>query len=322
VRKLNSGTFGFVKLVVDLDTGKQCAVKFLDRGEKVSKYVEREILNHRRLVHPHIVRFKEVLLTDVHICIVMEYASGGDMFDYVLKRGGLCEDEARWFFQQLIVATDFVHRTGLANRDIKLENTLLDSSPKPLIKLCDFGYSKHEKLQSAPGSRVGTPAYLAPEVIRTSKGGTYDGKVADIWSCGVMLYVMLTGSYPFERAGDKTSPQRLQLMISRILKVEYRFPNNVNPSPELQDLLNRILRSDPAERITIEGIFNHPWFCVNLPPGVQEMNKTMKIPTSGYQSEEEILSLLREAERFGGKLQKPSLENQIDEELTGHSHRP
>jgi serine/threonine-protein kinase SRK2 len=188
----------------------------------VSKYVEREILNHRRLVHPHIIRFKEVLLTDVHICIVMEYAEGGDMFDYVLKRGGLREREARWFFQQLIVATDYIHQMELANRDIKLENTLLDLSPKPLIKLCDFGYSKHEKLQSAPGSRVGTPAYLAPEVISTVKGGTYDGKIADIWSCGVMLYVMLTGSYPFERQGDKTSASKLQLMIARILNVDYK----------------------------------------------------------------------------------------------------
>ena len=136
VSKLNSGTFGFVRLAVDVTNGKQCAIKFLDRGEKGSKYVEREILNHRRLVHPHIVRFKEVLLTDAHICIVMEYADGGDMFDYVLKRGGLQEHEARWFFQQLIVATDFIHQIGLANRDIKLENTLLDTSPKPLIKLC------------------------------------------------------------------------------------------------------------------------------------------------------------------------------------------
>ena len=102
---------------------------------------------------------------------------------------------------------------GVVNRDIKLENTLLDSSPRPLVKICDFGYSKHEKFQSAPGSRVGTPAYLAPEVILTTRGKTYDGKVADIWSCGVMLYVMLVGAYPFERPEDKHDNQKLQKMI-------------------------------------------------------------------------------------------------------------
>lgn len=130
---------------------------------------------------------------------------------------------------------------GVANRDIKLENTLLDGSPRPLIKICDFGYSKHEKFQSAPGSRVGTPAYLAPEVIMTTKGKTYDGKVADIWSCGVMLYVMLVGCYPFERPEDKQDPQKLQKMIQRILRVEYEFPPGIKLSAELRDLMARIL---------------------------------------------------------------------------------
>ena len=112
---------------------------------------------------------------------------------------------------------DYCHKSGVVNRDIKLENTLLDKSPRPLVKLCDFGYSKSEKFQSAPGSRVGTPAYLAPEVILTTKGKTYDGKPADVWSCGVMLYVMLVGAYPFERPEDKQDPQKLQKMIQRIL---------------------------------------------------------------------------------------------------------
>jgi serine/threonine-protein kinase SRK2 len=101
--------------------------------------VEREILNHRQLVHPHIVQFKEVFLTQRYLCIAMEYAAGGDMFEYVVRKGGLRESEARWFFQQLVIAIDYTHRMGVANRDIKLENTLLDGSPRPLIKICDFG---------------------------------------------------------------------------------------------------------------------------------------------------------------------------------------
>jgi serine/threonine-protein kinase SRK2 len=227
----------------------------------------------------------------------MEYAAGGDMFDYVVRRGGLRESEARWFFQQLIIATEFIHRMGVANRDIKLENTLLDGSPKPLIKLCDFGYSKHEKYQSAPGSRVGTPAYLAPEVILTTTGSTYNGKVSDIWSCGVMLYVMLVGSYPFERAEDKKDPQRLQRMIQRILRVEYSFPERLQVSAELKDLLSKILVAVPEKRITIPEILEHPWYNKDLPPGVKEMNDTMVIPSSGYQTEDDIKRVIEEARK-------------------------
>lgn len=160
-------------------------------------------------------------------------------------------------------------------------------------------YSKHEKFQSAPGSRVGTPAYLAPEVIMTTKGKTYDGKVADIWSCGVMLYVMLVGAYPFERQEDKSDPQKLQKMIQRILKVDYQFPPHIKLSPELEDFMGRILVANPADRITIAGILDHPWYNKDLPPGVKEMNDNIRFPPSGSQTEEEIRTVVEEARRSG-----------------------
>ncbi|EFN57456.1 hypothetical protein CHLNCDRAFT_34706 [Chlorella variabilis] len=291
IKDLNSGTFGFVQLALDRTTGRNVAIKFIERGDKVTKYVEREIINHRQLVHPHIIQFKEVFLTQQHLSIAMEYAAGGDMFEYVVRKGGLRESEARWFFQQLIVAVDYIHRMGVANRDIKLENTLLDGSPRPLIKICDFGYSKHEKYQSAPGSRVGTPAYLAPEVIMTTKGKTYDGKVADIWSCGVMLYVMLVGAYPFERPEDKHDNQKLQKMIQRILRVEYDWPAHIKLSPECRDLMSRILVADPSKRITIHEIQDHPWYMKDLPPGVKEMNDNMRMPPAGSQARTEIAGI-------------------------------
>jgi len=221
---------------------------------------------------------------------------GGDMFEYVVRKGGLKESEARWFFQQLIVGVDYLHRMGVASRDIKLENTLLDGSPRPLLKICDFGYSKHEKFQSAPGSRVGTPAYLAPEVIMTTKGQTYDGKVADIWSCGVMLYVMLAGAYPFERPEDKHDTQKLQKMIQRILRVEYDIPAGVKASKELRDLLSRILVADPASRAPIADIQAHPWYQKDLPPGVAEMNDNLPSPGPGVQTVEEITRIVAAAQ--------------------------
>eukprot|EP00877_Chromochloris_zofingiensis_P012447 jgi/Chrzof1/7456/Cz02g24200.t1 len=299
IRDLNSGTFGFVQLARDKQTGELIAVKFIERGDKVTKYVEREIINHRCLVHPHIVQFKEVFMTPQHLCIAMEFASGGDMFEYVVKKNGLREDEARWFFQQLIVGLDYCHRMGVVNRDIKLENTLLDSSPRPLVKICDFGYSKHEKFQSAPGSRVGTPAYLAPEVILTTRGKTYDGKIADIWSCGVMLYVMLVGAYPFERPEDKHDNQKLQKMIQRILHVDYHVPSHIRLSEECRDLLKRVLVADPAKRITVDAIYNHAWYCKNLPPGVREMNDRPQPLPEGLQSVEEITKIVQEARKTG-----------------------
>jgi len=296
VRDINSGTFGFVQLARNRHTGELLAVKFLERGDKISRYVEREILNHRCLHHPHIVRFKEVFLTQEYLAIAMEFGAGGDMFEYVVNKNGLREDEARWFFQQLIVGMDYCHNMGVVNRDIKLENTLLDASPKPLLKICDFGYSKHELMHSQPKSKVGTPGYIAPEVILNKR---YDGKIADIWSCGVMLYVMLVGAYPFERQDDKNNPNKLQKMITRILKVEYSIPPYVKISDECRDMMQRILVAEPDKRITVQQIKQHPWFLKDLPPGVAEMNDHLPGPPPDLQSVDEIERIVRESQKSG-----------------------
>jgi serine/threonine-protein kinase SRK2 len=148
------GSFGFVQLAKNAN-GEMVAVKMLKRGD-VNKYVEAEILNHSMLRHPHVIQFKEVFLTHEYICIAMEYATGGSLFHYVQKQGRLKEAVARWFFQQLIIGADYCHRRGVANRDIKLENTLLQvvkGLPLPLLKICDFGYSKAD-FKSAAKSKV------------------------------------------------------------------------------------------------------------------------------------------------------------------------
>ncbi|KAK9815300.1 hypothetical protein WJX72_001264 [[Myrmecia] bisecta] len=252
---------------------------FWKRGDKVTKYVERELLNHRLLCHPHVIQFKQVFLTRQYMCIVMEFAAGGNLFEHVLRKGGLKEADARWFFQQLIIAVDYMHRMGVANRDLSLENTLLGSEPRPLLKIGDFSYSKHEKFQSAPGSRAGTPAYLAPEVIQTTRGQTYDGKIADIWSCGVMLYVMLVGEFPFVRPEDKFDNQPRQRMTRRILKAQYEFPPHVKVSHECRNLLCLILQLEPARRITLQQIQQHPWYLKDLPPGSLTMNAGLRAAT-------------------------------------------
>jgi len=303
VRALSHGSFGVVQLALDMryNPPREVAVKFIRRGEKVTKYVEAEILNHRTLMHPHIIQFKEVFLTRECLCISMEYASGGDLFRYIVQNDSLPEKTARWFFQQLIIAVDYCHRKGIANRDIKLQNILLSGNCE-LLKVCDFGYSKSDQWQSNAKSRVGTAAYLAPEVVSNPAGQTYDGKISDIWSCGVVLYFLLVGAYPFERPEDreKKHKQRVQEMLQRIVDVDIRYPFKILVSPELLDLMMKIFVSDPQERITIEGIQRHPWFLRDLPDGAKEMNDTtceLRMPR-GMQTEEEIKEIVSEAKTF------------------------
>lgn len=265
VRDIGSGNFGVAKLMKDKNTGQLVAVKFIERGEKIDKNVEREIINHRQLSgHPNIIRFNEVFLTSTHLGIAMEYAAGGELFDRIVKAGRFCEDEARYFFQQLISGVAWCHRGGVCHRDLKLENTLLDGRPAPRLKICDFGYSKSAVFDSQPKSTVGTPAYIAPEVLSRKQ---YDGEIADVWSCGVTLYVMLVGAYPFE---DPSDPRNFRKTIQRIMGVKYSFPSNLNLSRECHDLMARTFVANPTQRISIEDIKTHPWFVRNLPPELRD----------------------------------------------------
>ena len=309
VRYLNHGAFGQVLLGRDTQAAvrngslppgqpketEEVALKLVDRGPTITRYIEREIINHMRLSHPHIIGLKEVLLTPRHLCLVMEYAPGGDLFNRVRCSGGLCEPDARWFFQQIILAVDYCHRMGVASRDIKLENTLLTGGSRPLVKLADFGFSKDDELQSAPTSRVGTPAYLAPEVILAQPGQKYDGKAADLWSCGVLLFVMVSGSYPFQRNSDETLPKnkKVDLMLKRIVNVDYAFPSKKPMSESCKDLIKALLVKDPARRLTIEGVQRHPWFRQDLNPSVLTFNDGLIQQSKQNPVSEELLAQIR-----------------------------
>ncbi|CAI9283002.1 unnamed protein product [Lactuca saligna] len=142
VKDIGSGNFGVARLMRDKQTKELVAVKYIERGEKIDENVQREIINHRSLRHPNIVRFRELILTPTHLAIVMEYASGGELFDRICNAGRFNEDEARFFFQQLISGVSYCHSMQVCHRDLKLENTLLDGSPAPRLKICDFGLLK------------------------------------------------------------------------------------------------------------------------------------------------------------------------------------
>jgi serine/threonine-protein kinase SRK2 len=179
--------------------------------------------------------------------------------------GRLEESAARWVFQQLVIGLDFCHRKGVANRDLKLENLLLDrdgrDGSRPLLKICDFGYSKHE-MNSSARSGVGTPVYMAPEVILGES--KYNAKQADIWSAGVILFAMLYGKYPFD-AKQPNFPRK-------VVAADYIIPEDVAVSEGCKDLLTRLLVADPPSRMSIDEIKAHPWFLLSLPPGALDMN--------------------------------------------------
>ncbi|KAF3781334.1 Serine/threonine-protein kinase [Nymphaea thermarum] len=256
VRDIGSGNFGIARLMRDKQSKELVAVKYIERGEKIDENVKREIINHRSLRHPNIVRFKE----------------------------------ARFFFQQLISGVSYCHSMQVCHRDLKLENTLLDGSAAPRLKICDFGYSKSSVLHSQPKSTVGTPAYIAPEILLNK---IYDGKLADVWSCGVTLFVMLVGAYPFE---DPAEPKNFKKTIQRIVNVQYAIPENIQISPECRNLISRIFVPTPATRITIPEIQYHEWFLKNLPEDLMQEN-TMKFeePDQPMQSVDEIMQILAEA---------------------------
>ncbi|RXI09260.1 hypothetical protein DVH24_033877 [Malus domestica] len=275
VKDIGSGNFGVAKLVKDKWSGELFAIKFIERGQKIDEHVQREIMNHRSLKHPNIIRFKEVLLTPNDLAIVMEYAAGGELFERICNAGRFSEDEARYFFQQLISGVSYCH-------------------------------SMSSVLHSQPKSTVGTPAYIAPEVL-SRKG--YDGKIADVWSCGVTLYVMLVGAYPFE---DPEDPRNFRKTLQRILSVHYSIPAYVRVSMECRHLLSRIFVANPEKRITIPEIKQHPWFLKNIPV---EFMEEIGLPNneqnyeSSSQSNEEILAIIQEARKpaangtkYGGHL--------------------
>ncbi|XP_074353066.1 serine/threonine-protein kinase SAPK1-like [Apium graveolens] len=199
-------------------------------------------------------------------------------------------NQARFFFQQLISGVSYCHSMHICHRDLKLENTLLDGSLAPRVKICDFGYSKSSVFHSQPKSTVGTPAYVAPEVLSRK---AYDGKISDVWSCGVTLYVMLVGTYPFS---DPNDPNDFSELYAFINVSPFLIPNCIQISMEWRHLLSKIFITNPLQRITISEIKRHPWFLKNLPMELMEGGSyqcnDVNFPS---QSIEDVLAILQEA---------------------------
>ncbi|ONK80268.1 uncharacterized protein A4U43_C01F15770 [Asparagus officinalis] len=257
-RVLGQGTFAKVYHARKLSSGQSVAIKVIDK-EKILRVgmidqIKREISVMRLVRHPNVVQLYEVMASKTKIYFVMEYVRGGELFNKV-ARGRLKEDAARKYFQQLIGAIDFCHSRGVYHRDLKPENLLLDENGN--LKVSDFGLSALGESRRHDGllhTTCGTPAYVAPEVIN-KKG--YDGAKADVWSCGVVLFVLMAGFLPFHDSN-------LMEMYRKISKGDFRCPQWL--APEVRRLLIRVLDPNPNTRITIAKLVENPWFKKGFKP--------------------------------------------------------
>lgn len=184
MKHIGKGSYGDVVLARNKETGESNALKFIERGPGLTQNVEKEIINHRKCFkHPCVIKLNSVFLTKAHLVLVLEYAAGGTLREFISNAGKLSEADARRLFQELIFAVEYCHSLGIASRDIKPENCLLDGVEGNLpghLKLADFGYSKDET-QSIANTRLGTPEYTAPEIFNLERGDSYDPKVNCLW---------------------------------------------------------------------------------------------------------------------------------------------
>ncbi|OVA11558.1 Protein kinase domain [Macleaya cordata] len=252
-RTMGEGSFAKVKFARDIETGENFAIKILDK-EKLLKHkminqIKREISTMKLIRHPNVIRMYEVMASKTKIYIVLELVTGGELYDKIASNGRLKEDEARKYFQQLINAVDYCHSRGVFHRDLKPENLLLDASG--ILKVSDFGLSALPQQVREDGllhTTCGTPNYVAPEVLN-SKG--YDGAKADLWSCGVILFVLMAGYLPFEESN-------LMELYKKIFKADFSCPPWFSTSAK--KLIKKILDPNPMTRISIAEVIENDWF--------------------------------------------------------------
>ncbi|XP_056906877.1 serine/threonine-protein kinase BRSK2 isoform X5 [Takifugu flavidus] len=244
-----SGLPGLVKLGVHCVTCQKVAIKIVNReklSESVLMKVEREIAILKLIEHPHVLKLHDVYENKKYLYLVLEHVSGGELFDYLVKKGRLTPKEARKFFRQIMSALDFCHSHSICHRDLKPENLLLDE--KNNIRIADFGMASLQVGDSLLETSCGSPHYACPEVIRGEK---YDGRKADVWSCGVILFALLVGALPFD-------DDNLRNLLEKVKLGVFHMPHFI--PPDCQNLLRGMIEVDASKRLTLEQIQKHTWY--------------------------------------------------------------
>ena len=250
-KKLGEGMFSTVKLGIHSLTKEQAAIKILEKT-KISKIEDKERINReievmKRVNHFNIAKLYSVVETKLTIYLIQEYVQGKDFLEYLNRKGKLKESEACKYFHQIISGLDYLHQCGIAHRDFKPENIILTNNNQ-ILKIIDFGLSNTYKKGELLKTGCGSPCYVPPEMIKEEK---YDGSLSDIWSAGVILYLMLCGKLPFYDDDN-------QILYEKILSGKYETPEHL--SENAKDILSKILEIEPKKRINFEGIKLHPWF--------------------------------------------------------------
>ncbi|KAF9073103.1 kinase-like domain-containing protein, partial [Rhodocollybia butyracea] len=260
---VGKGASGRVRIAKHRYTNQLAAIKILPRAPldssrhsiatqaaKIKKHslgIEREITMMKLMNHPNILRIYDVYEGTKELFLVLEYVEGGELFDYLVNCGRLPEPDAICFFKQLIYGLNYAHTFSIIHRDLKPENILVSSFSPPRIKIIDWGMAAFAPPSLQLETSCGSPHYASPEIVN---GHRYTGNATDIWSCGVVLYVMLTGTLPFD---DKD----VKVLLGKVKIGKFAMPKDIDQSA--QDLLSKMLVVDVNERITIPEILAHPW---------------------------------------------------------------
>ena len=277
-KTLGQGTFGKVKLGIYIPTNEKYAIKILEKSKITEKddeeRVQREFKMLQEFNHPNVILVAEIFETKDRYYTVMDYCEGGELFNYIVKKRRLSEEEGSFFYYQIIKGLEYIHSLGIVHRDLKPENLLLNKNK--ILKIIDFGlsnfFTKNSKLLSTP---CGSPCYASPEMV---SGNKYNGFKIDVWATGIILFAMLCGYLPFE---DKDN----DILFKKIKECKIDFPHHLSPSSK--DLMKKILVTNPDRRINVSEIKKHPFYLKGRTIFYQEFSvkkfvpKNLRIETDG-----------------------------------------
>lgn len=277
-RTLGRGSTGRVRLAKNVNSGKLAAVKIVPKSnfkklenpkykrnsvdssgsvkDRLPYGIEREIIIMKLISHPNIMGLYDVWENKNDLYLILEYIEGGELFDYLIKKGKLQEFEAISYFKQIINGIHYLHQFNICHRDLKPENLLLDFNKN--IKIADFGMAALEVREKLLETSCGSPHYASPEIVA---GKNYHGAPSDIWSCGIILFALLTGHLPFD-------DENIRKLLLKVQNGKFLMPNNL--SSESKDLISKMLKVNPSERITIDAILQHPLLTKYPEPSVRK----------------------------------------------------